>query len=152
MRHMSYNVIRPTEDGQTLTSPAVLDRIRADLARDGWALLRGFAPGMEGFSALTAALCSKITFDPARDHEDDRTQKVDAGTGPIGLHVENGNTPVCPELVAFYSPVAAVEGSQTTICDGRAVLDAMDDDTRARWSQPMIVERYLPGSPRITTS
>jgi hypothetical protein len=46
--------------------------------------------------------------------------------------------------VAFYSPVAAFEGSQTTVCDGRAVYDAMSDTQKARWRRDMVVERYLP--------
>ncbi|WP_084667835.1 TauD/TfdA family dioxygenase [Nioella nitratireducens] len=141
---MCYNIQRPDTQGQSLTDPAVLARIRRDLDRDGWTLLRGFDVDISAFSTLTRALCRKITFDPARDYGDANTQKVDAGLGPIGLHIENGNTPVCPDVVAFYSPVAAFEGSQTTICDGRAVLDSMDDATRARWQRPMTVERYLP--------
>lgn len=141
---MSYNIIRPTAEAQTLTDPAVLTQLREDLTRDGWVILRGFDADMSKFSALTTALCKKITFDPAREYGDKNTQKVDAGTGPIGLHTENGNTPVCPDIVAFYSPIAAFEGSQTTICDGRAVFEGMTEDQKARWQQPMVVERYLP--------
>lgn len=141
---MTYNIIRPEHDAQSACDGAILGRIRADLDRDGWTLLRGFQPDMAAFSALTKALCRKITFDPARDYGDANTQKVDAGTGPIGLHIENGNTPVCPDIVAFFSPVAAFEGSQTTVCDGRAVYDAMSADQKTRWQQPMVVERYLP--------
>ncbi|MRU14753.1 TauD/TfdA family dioxygenase [Roseovarius sp. A21] len=141
---MTYNIIRPDHEGQSPCDIAIQGRIRRDLDKDGWTLLRGFRPDMAGFSALTTALCNKITFDPAREYGDANTQKVDAGTGPIGLHTENGNTPVCPDIVAFFSPVAAFEGSQTTVCDGRAVFEAMDDETKARWQQPMVVERYLP--------
>ena len=141
---MSYNIIRPSQEGQSPTEEGVLEAIRSDLVRDGWAMLRGFRPDMAMFSMLTTALCSKITFDPAREYGDANTQKVDAGTGPIGLHIENGNTPVCPDIVAFFSPVAAFEGSQTTICDGRTVYEAMDAAQKTRWQQPMVVERYLP--------
>lgn len=141
---MDYNIIRPENAGQSPVDAAVVTRIHSDLERDGWTLLRGFRPDMATFSALTAALCRKITFDPAREYGDANTQKVDAGTGPIGLHSENGNTPVCPDIVAFFSPVAAFEGSQTTICDGRKVFDAMSDAQKARWQRPMVVERYLP--------
>ena len=141
---MNYNVIRP-EAGPTNPSAApIVKRIREDLERDGWTILRGFDPDMDEFSALTTALCNKITFDPAREYGDANTQKVDAGTGPIGLHTENGNTPVCPDIVAFFSPVAAFEGSQTTICDGRDVFAAMDEATKERWQRPIVVERYLP--------
>jgi len=83
---MSYNIIRPTAEGQPLTDAPVVEQIRAHLNDDGWTLLRGFRPDMAAFSALTSALCRKITFDPAREYGDANTQKVDAGTGPIGLH------------------------------------------------------------------
>ncbi|MAY89085.1 MAG: hypothetical protein CML02_20470 [Pseudooceanicola sp.] len=141
---MSYNIIRPTTEGQAVTDAFVLTQIRAHLKEDGWTLLRGFRPDMAAFSTLTTALCRKITFDPAREYGDANSQKVDAGIGPIGLHTENGNTPVCPDIVAFYSPVAAVEGSQTTVCDGREVFGAMSDAQKARWQRDLIVERYLP--------
>ncbi|PKP62381.1 MAG: hypothetical protein CVT86_07935, partial [Alphaproteobacteria bacterium HGW-Alphaproteobacteria-8] len=118
--------------------------VREKLASDGWALLRGFAVDLAAFSDLTARLCRKITFDPARDFADSNTQKVDAGLGPIGLHIENGNTPVCPDIVAFYSVRAAFEGLQTTICDGRAVLAAFGDTQRRRWRQTVTVSRRLP--------
>ncbi len=141
---MTYPILRPETDACSITDAAVLEKIRLALAQNGWVMLRGFSADMARFSALTAALCSRITFDPAREYGDANTQKVDAGTGPVGLHTENGNTPVCPDIVAFYSPVAAFEGSQTTICDGRSVLGSLNDAQRARWQKPMTVERYLP--------
>ncbi|MEB8385614.1 TauD/TfdA family dioxygenase [Rhodobacteraceae bacterium KMM 6894] len=141
---MSYNVIRAAETDATCVTPAILDQIKGHLDSDGWTLLRGFAMDMPAFSAITSQLCKTITFDPARENTDKNTQKVDAGLGPIGLHIENGNTPVCPDIVAFYSTKAAFEGSQTTICDGRRVVDALSADQRARWSQRMMVTRTLP--------
>ena len=59
---MNYNIIRPTAEAQTLTDPAVLTQLREDLTRDGWVILRGFDADMSKFSALTTALCKKITF------------------------------------------------------------------------------------------
>lgn len=141
---MSYNVIRAAETGATSVNPAILERINNDLATDGWTLLRGFEMDMPAFSAITAKLCKTITFDPARENTDKTTQKVDAGLGPIGLHIENGNTPICPDIVAFYSTKAAFEGSQTTICDGRRVFEAFSDTQKDRWSQRMTVTRTLP--------
>lgn len=141
---MSYNVIRAAETGGRAITPAVIDRLREQLDQDGWSLLRGFDTDMAGFSELTAKLCKTITFDPARAFTEKNTQMVDAGLGPIGLHIENGNTPVCPDIVTFFCTRAAFEGSQTTICDGRAVYDRMDETQRARWSQPMTVKRNLP--------
>lgn len=141
---MHYNILRPAKDADSLTAPSVLSQIRQTLNDDGWIILRGFDVDMGRFSDLTRGLCGRITFDPAREYGAENTQKVDAGIGPIGLHIENGNTPVCPDIVAFYSPRAAFEGSQTTICDGRDVLAALDDTQRARWQRPLTVERYLP--------
>lgn len=141
---MTYNVIRASETGETTVTPAVLSNIKDYLKSDGWVLLRGFDMDMTSFSAITSQLCKTITFDPARENTDKSTQKVDAGLGPIGLHIENGNTPVCPDVVAFYSTKAAFEGSQTTICDGRRVFEAFSDAQKARWSQRMMVTRTLP--------
>ena len=140
---MTYTVIRAARTGSQIDAPAIA-AVRDHLNRDGWALLRGYDVDMAAFSALTAELCSTITFDPAREFSERNTQMVDAGLGPIGLHIENGNTPVCPDIVAFYSAKAAFEGSQTTICDGRDVLASMSEAQRARWSQPMTVSRKLP--------
>ena len=141
---MGYNVIRAAETGDTSVNPAILAKVKDHLNTDGWALLRGFDMNMAAFSAITSQLCKTITFDPARENTDKTTQKVDAGLGSIGLHIENGNTPVCPDIVAFYSTKAAFEGSQTTICDGRRVFDALSDAQKTRWSQRMTVTRTLP--------
>ncbi|MDS9468777.1 TauD/TfdA family dioxygenase [Paracoccus sp. MBLB3053] len=141
---MKYNILRQSDFGAGLDDPDLLDAIRADLTSDGWTLLRGFRPGMAQFAGLVSALCSRVTFDPARNHSSDHTQMVDAGLGPIGLHIENGNTPRCPDIVTFFAERAAFEGSQTTICDGVQVWDSFDDARKARWSQKMTVERVLP--------
>ncbi len=141
---MHYNVIRAAEQATPTINTDIIALTKDHLARGGWALLRGFKTDMAGFSDLTAQMCRTITFDPAREHSERNTQKVDAGLGPIGLHIENGNTPVCPDIVAFYSTRAAFEGSQTTICDGREVFARFDDPQKARWSQKMKVRRNLP--------
>lgn len=140
---MRYNILRPAGSDREIGDDA-LAALRARLAEDGWAVLRGFDVDMAAFSALTARVCRRLTFDPARAMAEDNTQKVDAGLGPIGLHIENGNTPVCPDVVLFYSARAAFEGSQTTICDGREVAARFDEDRRARWSRPVTVRRRLP--------
>lgn len=141
---MHYNILRPDHPGDDAIDDATITTIKSHLAQDGWTLLRGYDVDMARFSTLSARLCTRITFDPARDHSEKNTQKVDAGLGPIGLHIENGNTPVCPDIVAFYSPRAAFEGSQTTICDGRSVLARFDENRRARWSRAITVKRNLP--------
>ncbi|MCQ0972005.1 TauD/TfdA family dioxygenase [Paracoccus sp. TK19116] len=141
---MTYNILRHRDYPDGLTDPGLLATIRDHLARDGWTLLRGFDPDMQSFSGVVTTLCRRVTFDPARSNTTETTQMVDAGLGPIGLHIENGNTPRCPDIVTFFAQTAAFEGSQTTICDGRAVWERFDDKLKARWSQPMTVERVLP--------
>lgn len=140
---MHYNVLRARTHGAPIAENEI-NIVNEHLQRDGWALLRGFDVNMTVFSELTASLCKTITFDPAREYSEQNTQKVDAGIGPIGLHIENGNTPVCPDVVAFYSARAAFEGSQTTVCDGRNVWAAMSEGQKKRWSQTMRVSRRLP--------
>lgn len=141
---MNYNILRPDRAGAAITDAETVVAARIHLEQDGWTLLRGYDIDMTRFSDLTALMCRKITFDPAREQSETNTQMVDAGLGPIGLHIENGNTPVCPDIVAFYSARSAFEGSQTTICDGREVIARFDDDRRRRWSQPVSVKRRLP--------
>lgn len=141
---MRYNVIRATDIDAPSIDDGVIQSVKHYLQSDGWAILRGFDMDMHRFSDLTQQFCKTITFDPARESSDENTQKVDAGLGPIGLHIENGNTPVCPDIVAFYSTKAAFEGSQTTICDGRKVYEAFDDALKKRWFQKMTVKRRLP--------
>jgi hypothetical protein len=141
---MTYNILRRRDFAGGLKDAALVPAILEDLRADGWTLLRGFAPDMQAFGDLVSRLCSRVTFDPARSFTSERTQMVDAGLGPIGLHIENGNTPRCPEVVAFFAERAAFEGSQTTLCDGTALYDALDDRLQRRWSQPMTVERRLP--------
>lgn len=141
---MSYNILRRADFAGGLNDDALVPRIMDDLGRDGWTLLRGFGPDMAGFGDLVGRMCRRVTFDPARSHTTERTQMVDAGLGRIGLHIENGNTPRCPDLVAFFAERAAFEGSQTTICDGVALHDSLPEADKIRWSQPMTVERRLP--------
>ena len=141
---MSYNILRRRDFAGGMEDPALVPTIRADLHADGWTLLRGFAPNMRDFTRLVGRLCARVTFDPARSFSSDKTQMVDAGLGPIGLHIENGNTPRSPDVVAFFAERAAFEGSQTTICDGAQFYADMDDELQRRWSSPMTVERLLP--------
>ncbi|MFT6775067.1 MAG: hypothetical protein ACJA1L_002785 [Paracoccaceae bacterium] len=113
----TYAVLRPAGAERGLPNAAVTTALNDHLRREGWALPRGVDVGMARFSGLIAGLCRTITFDRARDNSAENTPTVDAGLGPIGLHVENGNTPRRPDIVAFYARRAAFEGSQAMICD-----------------------------------
>ena len=118
--------------------------ILTDLQTHGWTLLRGYHYDVETFSQLMSQLCQTLTYDPARQNVTSEAQKVDAGTHAIGLHIENGNTPMPPDVIAFFSELSATKGSQTTICDGHAVYQALSPKLKATFSQPMRISRYLP--------
>jgi len=121
-----------------------LSAIREQLQQQGWTLLRGFDTDLVSFSDLIHSLSERLTFDPARESVSEAAQKVDAGCEPVGLHIENGNTPIPPETVAFYSALSASHGAQTTVCDGHAVYQALPSRLRERLEQPYTMTRYLP--------
>ena len=121
-----------------------ITKAKHQLQKNGWVLLRGFYHDLAAFSALVSHFCSKLTFDPAREFTNDTAQKVDAGTQAIGLHIENGNTPFPPDLVAFYSRKSALVGSQTTLCDGQQIFNAMPSHLLSLFENNMVVSRTLP--------
>ena len=122
----------------------VIGQAKQNLKNKGWALMRGFEHDLEKFSDLVGRFCSKLTYDPAREFSGDSAQKVDAGVGAIGLHIENGNTPFPPDVVAFYSRKSAKVGSQTTLCDGADIYNGLSEILQKRFSRPIIVSRTLP--------
>ena len=95
------------------------------LKKSGYLVCRGFEADVTAFSAFVAAHSTRVTLDPARQFSSAHAQKVDAGYDEIGLHIENGAGPLIPEVCWFYCEKAAREGSQTTVCDGKVVLERM---------------------------
>lgn len=94
----------------------------ARLATTGYLVFSGFQVDLAAFGQFVLAHSSRVTLDPARAfHGGKVAQKVDAGCAPLGLHLENGNSPFRPDLAWFYCARAAAHGSQTTVCDGREV-------------------------------
>ncbi|MGL4767152.1 MAG: TauD/TfdA family dioxygenase [Formosimonas sp.] len=130
-------------DKELITS-STLHSIHQALNQQGWVLLRGFDTSLEKFASLMEALCTHLTFDPAREYGNQQAQKVNAGKAAVGLHIENGNTPFPPDVVAFYSRKSAAHGSQTTVCDGHEVYQNMSDELKALFRQPMTMTRRLP--------
>lgn len=119
-------------------------KIKSSLMTNGWILIRGKECNLNEFSGLMRRLCSKLTYDPARQFSSDETQKVDAGKESVGLHIENGNTPLPPDIVAFYSQKSAVIGSQTTLCDGAVLWQSFPEHLKKIFRQNIIVSRTLP--------
>ncbi len=118
--------------------------IKANLINKGWVLIRCKKVDIDDFSQLMQQLCKTLTFDPARQNSSKETQKVDAGKASVGLHIENGNTPLPPDIVGFYSRKSAKVGSQTTICDGAALWASLSEPLKVMFSQSITVTRTLP--------
>ncbi|MFB1037033.1 MAG: TauD/TfdA family dioxygenase [Sinobacterium sp.] len=137
------NIISCTNNA-ALNDVEVVSQVKQKLNESGWVLLRGFNASLPKFSELLKQFCSELTFDPAREFADKSSQKVNAGKDPVGLHIENGNTPFPPNLVAFYSAKSAKQGSQTTVCDGAELFINMPKELRQAWQQTVTVSRRLP--------
>ena len=118
--------------------------IKNTLREQGWILLRHEHYDVQRFSELMTTLCQKLTYDPARENITQQSQKVDAGTQAVGLHIENGTTPLPPDIIAFFSEVSASQGSQTTVCDGHAVYNSLSEPLKQKFAAPMTISRYLP--------
>lgn len=119
--------------------------LQARLKRHGVLLLRGFSGDGQDFSELIQRCSRRVTLDPARRHTAANAQLVDAGTDAIGLHLENGNAPLLPDVIGFYCELAASAGSQTTICDGEAALSALPAEAVAAFEGKRIAfERRVP--------
>jgi hypothetical protein len=120
------NIISSSKNTE-LNDIEVITHVKKTLNDSGWVLLRGFNPSLPKFSEFLKHFCSELTFDPAREFADQSSQKVNAGKDADGLHIENGNTPFPPNVVAFYSAKSAKEGSQTTLCDGAKLFQNMPE-------------------------
>ncbi|WP_437578234.1 TauD/TfdA family dioxygenase [Sorangium sp. So ce887] len=124
----------------------VLDRssVMEMLADAGFILLRGFAASLNEFSRLVWRMSARITLDPARSLHGGVAQKVDAGLDAIGLHCENGNSPFMPHLCWFFCERAAAVGSETTVCDGYRVWDALTPAAqRAFLDRDIVYSRHV---------
>jgi alpha-ketoglutarate-dependent taurine dioxygenase len=120
--------------------------VEDDLRLHGWSLIPHAVESVEEFSTLFSRFTTKLTFDPARENVSEVAQSVDAGTAAVGLHIENGNTPLPPDTIAFYSKKSASHGSQTTVCDGAVVLEKLGAGLRRRFEKPYSMTRHLPAT------
>ncbi|WP_096087413.1 TauD/TfdA family dioxygenase [Agaribacterium haliotis] len=135
--HEADNVVRSLEH----TSLRDLDKkfILSLLADKGYLLFRGFDTNLNEFNCFVERCSSIVSLDPAREFFGKAAQKVDAGFDAVGLHCENGNSPFWPDLAWFFCELAASKGSQTTVCDGRSVWQAMPDSYKQRFLNEDIV-------------
>jgi alpha-ketoglutarate-dependent taurine dioxygenase len=132
-------LLTPAEPGTTLGKLRP-EQVIGALREAGFLLLRGFRPDLEEFSAFVGAHSERVTLDPARTfHGGSTAQKVDAGYDAVGLHLENGNSPFAPTLTWFFCEKAASSGSQTTVCDGYRVWDALSEEARGMFREQEVV-------------
>ncbi len=117
------------EAGTTLDS---LDKnsVFNQLKETGFIVFRNFNVDLDSFSKFVERLSIRVTLDPARQFHSGIAQKVDAGFDAVGLHCENGNSPFMPHLCWFFCEKAAKSGSQTTVCDGYNVWNALSPATQ----------------------
>ncbi|MFH7767132.1 TauD/TfdA family dioxygenase [Acinetobacter sp. BSP-28] len=127
---------------QTVTTTH--SQIKQRLIEQGWVLLRHENYDVTSFSELMNGLCQRLTYDPARENITRQSQKVDAGSQAMGLHIENGSTPLPPDIIAFFSEKSASCGSQTTLCDGYQVWQSLPETLKQQFAEPMTISRYLP--------
>lgn len=106
------------------------DELISRLSTYGVVLLRGFSPDITQFSRLVESVTPNTAIDPAREFFAKNVQLVDSGVNEIGLHCENGTTPLRPQVVWFYCERAAISGSQTTICDGQKVWESLTPESK----------------------
>lgn len=136
-------LLEPAAPGANLSSVGSGELLGL-LSEAGFLLLRGFGAGMASFTELVQRTSTTTTLDPARDFYSEVAQKVDAGYDEVGLHTENGNSPFRSHLAWFFCEKAASSGSQTTVCDGHRVWDALSESARSAFAaQDIVYSRYV---------
>ncbi|NKI73314.1 TauD/TfdA family dioxygenase [Dickeya sp. CFBP 2040] len=144
MTHTSHAGLVITSQNEGDVTALTSDYLLKQLRTHGYLILRGFRHSIADFSERVRSTSSRISLDPARSFDGDTAQKVDAGYDKVGLHCENGNSPFWPDLCWFYCQKAPSQGSQTTICDGKAVYEKMTDAQRAAFlSQDIVYSRRV---------
>ncbi|PTL76231.1 TauD/TfdA family dioxygenase [Vitiosangium sp. GDMCC 1.1324] len=138
-----HGVLIQAPEGESLDT-LTKDGVLASLEEAGFILFRQFNTHLDAFSHFVKRMSSRISLDPARQFHGSVAQKVDAGFDAVGLHCENGNSPFLPDLCWFYCEKAASAGSQTTVCDGYRVWNALSPATRELFlAQPIVYSRRV---------
>lgn len=118
------------------------ERIEPLLVRHGVLLLRGFEVGLERFEGFTRRFSQRFVVHGAsvraRVTTSETTQGVTVGEMPITLHRELHFCPFSPDTLWFYCARAPAREGQTTVGDGKAIVEALGERTRA-----VLVERRI---------
>lgn len=112
----------------------------------GVVMFRDCFQDLHTFTSFVKKHSSKLSLDPGRTIEGGVAQLVDAGMDAVGLHCENGNAPIWPDLTWFYCQNAPKVGSQTTLCDGQSVLRDLSAGLAEKFrKKPIRYRRTVPG-------
>lgn len=110
--------------GENSRSVLGLDLLKIkDLFRSsGVVLFRGFEVNAQSFSEVANPFSSRFLKDYGNSKTSDPSggfvQSVTLGSKHIALHCENAVCAERPDIVWFYCAEPALEGGQTTFCDG----------------------------------
>jgi len=144
MNNTLYNAHIITDKEIALHEPTseIYDRLK----QSGVIVLRECFNKIEDFGSFVKRHSSRLTLDPGRTFTGGVAQLVDAGTSAVGLHCENGNAPIWPDLTWFFCTQAPLLGSQTTLCDGVSTLEKLSEKTIKRFENKKIrYRRSVPG-------
>ncbi|MFF5182115.1 TauD/TfdA family dioxygenase [Micromonospora sp. NPDC000316] len=129
--------------------PAPVDHtpeaVLGELAAHGAVLVRGAAAPRETFHALGDALMEPLRHEYRLTAErdvvpgDPTTTTVTRGTAGLPLHREASYLPGAPDLLTFHCVRPAAAHGLTTLCDGVAVLAALEPALRTRLERLEIV-------------
>lgn len=109
-----------------------------ELSNAGVIIFRNCIQSLDEFGAFVKKHSSRLSLDPGRVIAKGVAQLVDAGTDAVGLHCENGNAPIWPDLTWFFCEIAPTKGSQTTLCDGVKVYQELSEEARQRFESSRI--------------
>jgi alpha-ketoglutarate-dependent taurine dioxygenase len=148
-------VVTPVVDGVDLAEWATTNRddLEGYLDRYGAILFRGFGlRGVEDFEKVAAAVAPDL-FAEYGDLPPEPTSQRIYGSTPypadkmILFHNESSHLPDWPMKQFFFCVVAADEGGETPLLDGRAVCEALDPAILAEFAEKglVYVRNFSPG-------
>lgn len=100
------------------------------LKKNGFIVLRNFNVDLEHFSQFVQRLSVSVMLDPTRQFGGTFVQKVNPDINAVALHCENWNSRFMPHLCWFFCEQAATNNSQTIVCDGERVWNALSATTQ----------------------
>ncbi|MET0623203.1 MAG: TauD/TfdA family dioxygenase [Pyrinomonadaceae bacterium] len=117
----------------------------------GVLLFRNFELDEAAFPAFVARFTSQYLRDEygnsrVPDPTGGFVQGVTLGSKPIELHSENSVSAERPDLIWFYCTAPALEGGETTFCDGVEVWNRMSDEAKQMFLSKKV--KYAVTAPR----